>query len=376
MRHEDKPSTPGEALKHHGVKGMRWGHRKKEETGGDGGGSAESVSARPSSSGRLPTSSKAAREIAASNSSLKRMMAASAELDRENQPSEAKLMSAKQDWLKKFEPSGATPGQGPVQKLTVPKERRKLTEGQKKLLKTAAIGAGVVGTAYLLNRQLEKSIGIDSTLKEHLKKGTLRGKPITHDQFNSLTTYSQMKTWTTGNYITKDSWAREAFELPVGHEFLRLSQQSESDFFRGTYSVASKEDWHRYLTNFRHEKGGAQEFHKVSWKLTEPVKVPALKDVIGTIQEVRGVSEKEAIRSYKELSGKGWDDIKSVQLINALKKKGYGAIIDEMDAGVIGDKPLVFFAPNSTGGKTSKKLTMSEIKAAEKAVKELASRKP
>lgn len=30
--HTEKPSTPGEALQHYGVKGMRWGVRKKEET--------------------------------------------------------------------------------------------------------------------------------------------------------------------------------------------------------------------------------------------------------------------------------------------------------------------------------------------------------
>lgn len=35
--HHIKPGTPGEILEHHGVKGMKWGVHKKEETSGDSG---------------------------------------------------------------------------------------------------------------------------------------------------------------------------------------------------------------------------------------------------------------------------------------------------------------------------------------------------
>lgn len=35
MDHRTKPGTPGEVLEHSGVKGMRWGVRKAESTGGD-----------------------------------------------------------------------------------------------------------------------------------------------------------------------------------------------------------------------------------------------------------------------------------------------------------------------------------------------------
>lgn len=290
-------------------------------------------------------------------------------------------MQSKQDWLKKFEPSGAVSGSPRVQPLQVPRERKKLTPAQKKLIKGAIIGVGAVGAAYYLNRQFEKSLGIDSRLKDHLKNGTLRGKPIDAKDFNNLTTYSQLKVWTTGNHITKDSWAREAFELPVGHTFTRLSQQAEDKFSHGTYSVTNQDDWHRYLTNFRHEKGPGAQFHKVEWTLTEPVKVPALKDVVGAMQKVleadgHPADEKSAIRAYKGISGGDWGNDRPRKLIAELKKRGYGALVDEMDAGVIGDKPLVFFAGEKTGGKTSKPLTMAEIQAAEKAVKELSKRKP
>lgn len=370
---------PPESLNHHGVKGMHWGVRKQDETGG-GGSSEKPVTAGPnlSATGRVLTSSAKAKEVAASNASLKRMMAASDELDRESKPSEEKLMSAKQDWLNKFAPDGPTPGQARAQPLRVSKERKKLTPAQKKLLESAAIGVGVGVGVYLLNKEAKKALGYTPTVNDALK-GNRRGLNIPHDEFNTLVSHSQFKTWSTGNFIKPESWAREGYTLDVGHEFRRLSQVAESDFTKPTYSVHTTEDWHRYLTNFRHEKGGV-DFHEVKWKLTEPVKVPALKDVIGTMQEVlkdegKAGTEKEAISAYKSISGRSWQDARSESLVKALKKKGYGALIDEMDAGVIGDKPVVFFSPESATKKTSSPLSMNAIIDAEARVKELQSRK-
>lgn len=36
MTYLDRPSTPQQALAHYGVKGMRWGHRKAEDSSGTG----------------------------------------------------------------------------------------------------------------------------------------------------------------------------------------------------------------------------------------------------------------------------------------------------------------------------------------------------
>lgn len=375
MRHEDKPSTPGEALEHHGVKGMRWGHRKKEETGGDEGGSARIVSARPSSPGRLPTSSKTAREIADTNASVKNYMAEAAKMD--SKPSEANLVKAKQDWMNKF--STPDPKTGRAQPIPISKEKKKLTPQQKELLKAAAIGVGVVGGLYLANKASKRAMGYTPLVEEAIK-GNHKGQPISAKEFNTLVTHSQMKTWLVNNHMKGDAFTREGFTLDVGHEFKRLSQLAESEYIKPTYSVTSTEDWHRYLTNFRHEKGPGASFHEVSWKLTEPVKVPALKDVLDSVHEVLKAeghepNEKSVLKAYQGMSGQDWQDPRSTNLLKHLKGKGYGAIIDEMDAGVIGDRPLVFFSPESATKRKSKPLTATQIAKAESLVKELQNRK-
>lgn len=76
------------------------------------------------------------------------------------------------------------------------------------------------------------------------------------------------------------------------------------------------------------------------------------------------------------MSGKSWTMPRDITLLDALKAKGYGAIIDDMDAGVIGEKPLVVFGGDSKfTGKISSLMTNKDVQAAENAITEIPRRK-
>lgn len=358
-------ASPGEALEHHGVKGMKWGVRKEEDSGSG------------STAGRLPTDTPAAKQTAATNASLKLYMAEAQKMGHTS--SEAALMKDKQAWLNKSAPDDSSAAAGKIKPVTVSGEHKKLSPEQKKLLKNVAIGVGVAGGLYLANKKVGEALGYDSVVKAALK-GQMKGEPVSAKQFNTLVLHSQMKTWAGGNYFKGDALTREGFELPAGHTFHRLSQFAETDFTKPTYSVTNIDDWNRYLTNFRHEKGPNATFAHVQWNLTKPIKVPSTHEVLTTMQDVlksegKMGTEKDALHAYQAISGGGWIDARSENLVKALKAKGFGAVVDEMDAGVIGDKPLVFFDHGAATPKKSTPLTAKQLEAAEQQVKELLNRK-
>lgn len=209
------------------------------------------------------------------------------------------------------------------------------------------------------------------------------GKPVSLDQFHRGVGLSTAKTWGSSGYIQKVSFDRPAMELPAGHIFHRISTTIESSFSEATYAVASIEDFDRYVSTFRLEKGKTAVLHHVTFEAKAPIKVPHLTEVLETMREVlaeesgaptTSVSKESAMRAYKALSGGSWTSSRGSSLTSALSKKGYGALVDEMDAGVIGDHPLVVFS-KAVGEKVVQPLTEAAIKTAESSLIELSHRK-
>lgn len=377
----NKPKTPGDViLEHHGVKGMRWGVRNEDDSGG----------------GR---SSKTPQELAEHNAQTKDYMAAARKTQQPRSLAEAQANWAKsQDkFAAKFEPIGS-PKSAPVKtsggmiEAQGPPKQPRLTPGQKKALIFAGGAVVAIGGAYALKRSGVNFNVVDTAMeKSHLQ---LAGKPIKPNAFQSFVGHSQSKTWmgSTG-YLTDKAFARPEFELPAGNTFFRLTTRAETEFGPVNYVTHSLDDFNRYVAGFRHELGLNPDLHKVSFTSTKPIKVPDLNTVLGTL---KGVLEEEAkdpssfyhgmsfsshnvALEYNSMSGGSWDAGAGKKLISALKSKGFGALVDEMDAGVIGETPLVFFGTDSATPKTSVPFSSKAVKQAEAMLKEISNppgRKP
>lgn len=242
----------------------------------------------------------------------------------------------------------------------------KLTSGQKKALIAAGIGAvivgGVVYTGYRHGQMIKG-------LEKAAMGGDIEARLKLYDHHVAS---AKMKTWFGGNYIQESSWDRPEFELPKGHIFHRISTTDESAYgFRlATYSTPDEIDFNRYIKGFRGEKGPFAEFYHTTFSTTAPTKIPDLHTAVETMRETLGpnATRAQAISEYQRISGGSWTDSLSKSYISNLKAKGFGGIIDEMDAGVIGERPIVFFNSEHATAKTAKILSKNEIINREKAV--------
>lgn len=357
MDHHKKPGSPGDILKHHGVKGQKWGVRKEEDTGG----------------GRI--TGKQAVEV---NDVTKSFMAASMQLDAESKrftpkQAEQNLAEAHAKFEAKFS-DGPSKGKSsrPAKSgsgLAVRDKWDSLSpENKKKIIKAGA--AIAITGALLYSGQRNKQAIL-----------AMAGKQISATQFNENVVHSQMHTWLGGNYAKGNAFTRPEFELPAGHQFYRLTTSVETGFREATYSTHSVEDANRYIANFRHEKGPGAKLNYVTFSSDQPTKVPDLTTVLSTLKEhvtethSAPPSDKQVLRMYNRLSGGSWDSPEAKGLIAGLKKKGYGALVDEMDAGVIGESPIVFFNHEHATPKSVTKLTPDMIQNAEQNLIELTHRK-
>lgn len=345
---ERKP--PLDELAHVGVKGMRWGHHKKEEP---------AVGRQRSKKAVKSTAD--AKNSANENALAKKYMAIP-EKKRSKAEAEKALAENHKKFLNKFAPNdGST-------------EKKGLSDKQKALLKLG-IGAAVIGgvmaySAYSHNKNIKQMTD-------------MAGKAIHLEEYKKNVGQSMFKTWSLSGYIQESSFARQEFTLPAGHTFHRLSTAAESTFAPvkpGTYSTHSIEDFNRYLAVFRHEKA-ADSLHHISWTVKEDIKVPTLATTLETLREHLSreqgseVSHEMAKTVYQEWSGNGWDLNTHKTFFKSLTEKGYGAIVDEMDAGVIGETPLVFFAHHLASEKSAKLVTPEAIKQAESSLIEITNRK-
>ncbi|QAY17127.1 hypothetical protein SEA_MADAMATO_9 [Streptomyces phage Madamato] len=319
-------------LSHYGIKGMKWGVRKDED-GGKGGDTSTQKWKKAHKPKKDPTPEQAKKNLAAHE----------------------KKSLAKLD----------EPGAPPKKKSFVSRHKK------------ALIFAGAIAGLYAANAVAEaKTV---KSIKE------LSGKSIDAETFQKHVNHSKVKTWMKNDHIQASSWERDEFTLPAGHEFHRLSKKPEEGFRGATYSVHSKEDYHRYVAQFRQELGtSSTPLHHITFRAEEDIKVPKLSTTLDSLRDalVGGKTEFKAwytdervLAKYQELSGGSWDDSHAKGMFDSLRKKGYGAIVDEMDAGVIGETPLVFFAHQLAGKKSNEPLTKEDIDFAEASLVELENRK-
>lgn len=362
------PKEPEKPIVHFGVKGMRWGVRKKDDTGGEST-AAKPIPKSPDASGTSgSTPGITYKQPSAADKALTKKYQSLPEPKLTKAEQSKNLLDSQKKSIDKLDASGDWEFEPPPKGLTA--------EQKKKLVYLGLGAVAVGGLMYMSNESYKRNYSVGE-LGRNLD-GT-PNKQSKESQFQDLVNQSKRRSWTTG-YIKQQSWDREEFELPVGHTFNRISRHDEKTFGTATYATHSKADFDRYVVGFRGEIDNGNLRH-VTFKATAPIKVPNLATTIETLRESmssdlgRNVSPSEATRQYKTLSGGKWDDPTSQNLFKALQAKGYGALVDEMDAGVIGDTPLVLFNHDIVGPKSSVPMTDARIRASENAVTEIPNRK-
>jgi hypothetical protein len=161
---------------------------------------------------------------------------------------------------------------------------------------------------------------------------------------------------------SKASFNRPEFTIPKSMMFTRYSDHAETgtDYGKGTYTT--------FLDNDKKSYGRSSQFgdkkYALTFQATEDIRVPSVNTVLRELATVRknlGLDhdDKSVAGSYYGLSGGGWQSPLSKELIVALKSKGYSAIVDEQDAGKLGDLPMVFFG--ETKQVTAKERTVEDI---------------
>lgn len=194
------------------------------------------------------------------------------------------------------------------------------------------------------------------------------------DSFRSSMQSSRLNA-ITSNFITEESFNRMEFTLPAGQKFYRVSGSKESSFRDVTYASSKVEDFNRYASELGHVLS-----NKVTFKSTDPIKVPSLSTSLDVLRDVMpksgetSATKDEALSLYRDLVGGGWSDSISSDFFNALKSKGFGAIIDDMDHGIISESPLILFGGSFTKKKNSI-ITNKELKKIQSMVVDFHDRK-
>lgn len=351
--------TYDDYLEHYGIKGMKWGVRRKEGLDGK-----VSTKRDNSSAGSKLTKNQedeltdVYKNIPDEKVSKKQQYQNLAE-NQEKFLAKAGLDGVEDDSSKRWRPTK--------------KQVAAVVVG------AAAVGAVAYGGYKVHQKQVEKNRLLDIRNGKHPP-----GTNIDTADYKSAVAGSQVRTWTKQTYLKDSSFDQDDFTLPKGHTFTRISSNAETEFRRSTYATSNEGDYNRYLTAFRGEAGGmgSHKLYKVSFSANEDIKVPSLTKRIEAMRTVltkanggEDVGPEVAKRTYTSYSGGGWDNDTAKSFFKELGSQGYSAIVDDMDAGVIGEAPLVLFRHDAMGKKTSKLITPDDIKHAENNLTEIRNRK-
>lgn len=205
------------------------------------------------------------------------------------------------------------------------------------------------------------------------------GQNVSASSYMGACTGSKLRSWSSG-YVNAESFAQKEMEFPAGHTFRRFSKTAESSFKDGTYCVSNDADFNRYVTMFGAGEGGSR--HVISFDAKQKIRIPDLHTTLETLrvemqkQSAHVVTPDEVLQKYKVMSGGVWSKFGlEGKLIGSLKKQGYHGVVDQMDAGVLGESPLTLFDSSALGAKTSKPFTALMVQHAYKGLTEIANRK-
>lgn len=332
---QDKPPLDDSLLEHFGVKGMKWGIVKK----------SDNVDANVSSKVKQNELSKKYMAVEIKNKTHSEAIKSISENNKK--------------FSDKFESSSSK------------NNSESFIKNHKKQIVLGLEAAAIIGViAY----------GVSSNKKNIAAIKQLAGQKVDVSQYTNAVNASKTKTWGLQGYMHPSSYTRSEFTLPKGHTFHRLSLTAEDSFGATTYATHSVDDYNRYVSAFRKEKGLASKLYKITFSTDEDVRVPHVTTVLESLKTVLNekhgyeVTSAQVLESYQSITGGTWKDPVSLKLIESLKAKGYGALVDEMDAGVIGESPLVMFS-NKLTSKVASVIDAKDTEVAEKSLIEISNRK-
>lgn len=256
-------------------------------------------------------------------------------------------------------------------------KKKGLSSAQKKVLIAAGVAAIAAG-GYLAYRHYSGSAPAPFKPFDLDELRNAPGKKISIKDYSAAVTRSKDATWSTAQHMDMPTVMRSEQTFPAGHTFHRLSQVAETKFSPVTYSTSNAQDFGRYTSHFKQELVG--KVHHVQFTAKTPLKVPSTTTALDSLKEVirknEGVdpSPERVMRTYNSLHGSDWNDKTALGFISNLRSKGYGALVDELDAGVVGESPLIVFGKNVTS-KVSRPLSSDVVKAAEEGLREITNRK-
>ena len=244
----------------------------------------------------------------------------------------------------------------------------KLTDNQKLLI---GVGAAVAvgGLALYGNKKYnDHKHGLTSDKKQELHAVN---HAKTNEQWRSIFGKDHPSQKASGYYTatnglmgfhhtltTKSAWDIPEFTIPKDTVFQRLSNNPEdvSEYGNGRGSYAT------FLHNDKKMYGASSEFgmskYTINFHPKEDVRVASLGTVMSHLAMIKehetGIkyNESNLSQEYYNMAGGGWKQGTSVKLLDSLKSAGYGAIVDHMDAGFMGDLPVVFFGDAHRGTAT------------------------
>lgn len=361
----EKPTSKD--LLHYGVKGMRWGIRRSDEELGNARKSASESKKNSASNAdeKLASPSKGSKDI--SKDDWKKAVDDAAPKFKTEAEKKAAIKKDEKLFVNKFK-SSDEPASSEKKDKSGPFSD--LTTSQK-----VKIGVGATVVAGLIGYAVYKDY--------YTKKNYAEGERIPVFAFMRRVEKTKDAAWG-GNYLKDPTvWQQDEFTIPKGQIFHRISQNVETKFNSATYCVSSDADYARYLAGFGNiELGSAVGQHHITFKALEDIRVPSLHQRLAAvhISMTRQYPEQkftaaDAAKQYIKWVGDSWNTEGSKAFLSVLREQGFDAIIDDMDAGVIGEAPLVIFNPQKFSSKKSTPITMKELKARMETLTEIPNRK-
>lgn len=328
-------------LAHYGVKGMKWGVINEDKTSGEHN----------------------------SNSNLKE------EVSRLRKERQAKG------------PEGAIKE---LVKVDSPKEDSKSGWRPSKT-QLAAVAVGTLATAAIIYKlKTKKELNFPPhSLNDYLAEAgkvievpdstkALAGVKLSPENYKGLVQHS----WTRANNgLTRYNFDIPGTTIPSGHTFYRLSEEVETRYSTHTYMTPSYDDLTRYVSSF-------SEFHRgegqvISFQSLVDIKTPDLKTRLDALHTVmsreakRSVSAEDVFRQYQSLALTRFYSNEDLGqgLMKELRERGFGAMIDDNNVGIIGEAPMILFDSRLVGPKSSTSLSKDIVNSMLQNITEISNRR-
>lgn len=384
--------TPQDALKHHGVKGMKWGVIN-EDKGSSGSSRRSSDKPKEIDSNEL---SKAVDQVfgkmspaeikaegqAKLNAQAKngdfpskrdqkaeKLRARAAEIDKvaaQNRAAADKIgdpgFNLGKRYVKKVYNNQADINEQARDSLLKKADQvqaGKLTDSQKRMLIVGGLAAVAVAGSYGSYKYAEHKVGLTADDKKSLLDANKRESERQWEQLfgekHSFEPAGSSFSVSSGSFYAgftnKKALSRPEFTIPAGTKFQRLSDHMEDSSEYGKVKGA----YATFLSNDKKIYGASHEFGSkkftVEFEADGETRVPNVTTVLAHLKQVRAAedpffknaSTESLLLQYKQMAGGSWSNGTSMKLFESLRSHGYSAIVDDMDAGYLGDLPVVFF---------------------------------